>query len=135
MDMKLFTLEEANALLPQLKEDLYKLQSMIEEMDDLFLELQMAKTKRNLAPAGSGPEDDPYFEQEGRLEFMKMEAELHIGNFSRRGVLIKSVSPGLLDFPATLDGKDVLLCWKQGEEQISHYHGWNDGFAGRKVLP
>lgn len=135
MDMKLFTIDEANVLLPELKQELYKLQVLIDDIDDRYLELQTIKAKHKLSPGTRGTMTDPYFEQESQLDFMRMEAELQISNFTRKGVLIKSISPGLLDFPAILEGKEVLLCWKQGEEQISHYHGWNEGFMGRRPYP
>lgn len=66
---------------------------------------------------------------------MRMEAEMLIKNFARKGVQLKMISPGLVDFPARLDGEEILLCWREGEETITHYHGWNDGFMGRKWLP
>ncbi|PID59879.1 MAG: hypothetical protein CR986_04310 [Ignavibacteriae bacterium] len=44
-------------------------------------------------------------------------------------------SLGLVDFPALIEGKEVFLCWKSDEEKITHYHGINDGFRGRKLLP
>ncbi|WP_307201034.1 DUF2203 domain-containing protein [Paenibacillus harenae] len=133
--MKLFTLDEANVLLPVLKQELYKLQALIDEIDDRYLELQTIKAKHKLSAETRETAPDPYFEQESQLDFMRMEAELQISNFTRKGVLIKSISPGLLDFPAILEGEEVLLCWKQGEDQVSHYHGWNEGFMGRKPFP
>ena len=42
---------------------------------------------------------------------------------------------GLVDFPAIIDGKDVLLCWKSDEEDIIYYHEIEAGFAGRKLIP
>jgi hypothetical protein len=44
-------------------------------------------------------------------------------------------SIGLVDFPAIIDGEDVFLCWKSDEENIIFYHGMNDGFRGRKLIP
>ncbi len=44
-------------------------------------------------------------------------------------------SIGLVDFPAIIDGKEVYLCWKSDEEKIIYYHGINDGFNGRKLIP
>ncbi|HET6266223.1 MAG TPA: DUF2203 family protein [Acidobacteriota bacterium] len=41
---------------------------------------------------------------------------------------------GLVDFPAMLDGEEILLCWKYGEKTIRYYHGLTEGFAGRKPL-
>ncbi|SDW13084.1 DUF2203 domain-containing protein [Paenibacillus sp. CF384] len=129
MDQIHFTLSEANALLPQLQEDLLKLQLLTQQFEEKFDELQVLKATTD---RGS---DDPFFEAESQLEFMRMDIELHIGNFDRKGVFLKMINPGLIDFPSILDGEEILICWKQGEDRISHYHGWNDGFMGRKAFP
>lgn len=50
------------------------------------------------------------------------------------GVQVKDLDSGLLDFPSLRDGEDVLLCWKVGEESVAHWHGLEEGFAGRKPL-
>ena len=42
---------------------------------------------------------------------------------------------GLVDFPAIIDGKEVLLCWRSDEDDILYYHGFEDGYAGRKEIP
>jgi hypothetical protein len=135
LETKLFTLSEANALLPQLKEDLLQLQALVGQVENQYLELQKIRTAHQQLATRSDSKDDPFFEMESRLDFMKIETELLIGNFARKGVLLKMINPGLIDFPAKLDGQDILICWKEGEEIITHYHSWNDGFAGRKSLP
>lgn len=51
------------------------------------------------------------------------------------GVQVKDLDIGLLDFPCKLaDGEIVLLCWKLGEESITHWHSMEEGFAGRKPI-
>lgn len=50
------------------------------------------------------------------------------------GVQVQDLEEGLLDFPCTIDGTTVMLCWKLGEELITHWHSTDDGFAGRKPL-
>jgi hypothetical protein len=42
---------------------------------------------------------------------------------------------GLVDFPAVIDGQEVLLCWRSDEPEILHYHGVNEGYVGRKAIP
>ncbi len=42
---------------------------------------------------------------------------------------------GLVDFPAIINGEEVLLCWRSDENEILFYHGVNDGYAGRKRIP
>ncbi len=57
-------------------------------------------------------------------------AEIHA-----TGVQVKDLDVGLLDFPCIVDGETVLLCWKLGEpHSIQHWHGLEEGFAGRKPI-
>ena len=50
------------------------------------------------------------------------------------GVQVKDLDIGLLDFPCEVEGQTVLLCWKLGEKSITHWHGTEEGFAGRKPI-
>lgn len=50
------------------------------------------------------------------------------------GCIVKDLEVGLLDFPARIDGEDVYLCWKLGEDRIRFYHRQDEGFAGRKPI-
>ena len=47
---------------------------------------------------------------------------------------MKDVGEGLVDFPTRREGEEVLLCWKLGEGEITHWHGLEEGFPGRKPL-
>ncbi|MCD9025379.1 DUF2203 domain-containing protein [Cohnella silvisoli] len=135
MERKLFTPSEANELLPQLKEDLAILQTLVGQIENQYLELQKIKTMSEKSSVRSASGEDPFFEIESKLDFMQIETELLINNFERRGVMLKMINPGLIDFPAVLNGEEILICWREGEESVTHYHGWDDGFAGRKALP
>jgi len=42
---------------------------------------------------------------------------------------------GLVDFPAVIDGQEVMLCWRSDEERIEWYHGLEDGYSGRQPIP
>ncbi|MFC5530221.1 DUF2203 domain-containing protein [Cohnella yongneupensis] len=134
MSHRLFTPSEANALLPQLREQLAKLRDTVNEIEKQQDELQRVKSAHAVTPYNM-LDNDPFFVMESRIDFMRMEAQLLIDNFARSGVLLKMIDPGLLDFPAVIDGEDALICWKEGEESVTHYHGWHDGLAGRKRLP
>lgn len=136
MERKLFTLEEANAMLPQVKAELANLQELVERIEEGYADLQRLRIARAVSSAaGKAGEDDPDFERESRLEFMRMEADMLMGNFARQGIQLKLLRPGLVDFPSVLDGEEILICWKEGEERITHYHGLHDGFAGRQKFP
>jgi hypothetical protein len=50
------------------------------------------------------------------------------------GCVIKDLDTGLIDFPTLFRGQEVYLCWKLGESGISHWHGVDEGFAGRKPI-
>jgi hypothetical protein len=51
------------------------------------------------------------------------------------GAVVKDLDAGLVDFPALRDGEEIFLCWRLGEDEISYWHGLEEGFAGRKELP
>ena len=51
------------------------------------------------------------------------------------GALPKGVEPALVDFPAVVEGREGYLCWRLGEKRITHWHGIDEGFSGRKPLP
>lgn len=50
------------------------------------------------------------------------------------GCVVKDIEVGLLDFPSRINGQDVFLCWRLGEDRIRFYHGMDEGFAGRKPI-
>jgi Uncharacterized conserved protein len=132
---KRFTPEEANALLPELRSNLLQLKGIMSEYEERYMELQKMKASADMISTRGGSGGSRFFEEEGRLDFMSMEIDLLVENFKRQGVYLKMINPGLIDFPALLEGREVLLCWKEGEERVSHYHSWEDGFRGRKPLP
>lgn len=57
-----------------------------------------------------------------------------LAEISAAGVQVKDLDIGLLDFPCVLEDRIVLLCWKLGEEAITHWHSMEEGFAGRKPI-
>jgi hypothetical protein len=57
-----------------------------------------------------------------------------INRIQDSGVLVKDLDIGLIDFPSLLDGEEIYLCWKLGEEHIAFWHRLDEGFAGRKPL-
>ena len=50
------------------------------------------------------------------------------------GGVIKDLELGLVDFLHLREGREVNLCWRYGEERISHWHGLDEGYAARKPL-
>ena len=57
-----------------------------------------------------------------------------VAEIDATGVQVKDLDIGLLDFPCRVEGEIILLCWKLGEKAIAHWHGTEEGFAGRKPI-
>ncbi|BBG25488.1 DUF2203 domain-containing protein [Sulfuracidifex tepidarius] len=57
-----------------------------------------------------------------------------IDDISRRGILVRDPTIGLVDFPAIINGKPAYLCWLTSEDDISFWHYVDEGFAGRKRI-
>lgn len=133
MQKHFFTVKEANELLPAIRREIEMLQNIRNEFRQKYLELTTYK-KRQEQQAVTDTQDEYIFKMEGSLEFLEIQAQMHVNNIQSQGARLKEIDPGLVDFPAVINGEEVLLCWREGEEKITHYHGLYDGFAGRKKL-
>jgi hypothetical protein len=133
MQKRYFTVEEANRLLPVIRQEIVALQEIHNEFRQKHLELTTYK-KRQEKQAGTNTQDEYIFMMEGSLEFLEMQAQMHVTTIHSQGAQLKEINPGLVDFPALINDEEVLLCWREGEEEITHYHGLYDGFAGRRKL-
>lgn len=107
------------------------MQTLKINFEEKYVELRIKKNEHAKKP---GAEKDPFFVMEAELEFLQIEARGLIQNFQLTGIELKDIDTGLVDFPALMEGQEVLLCWKQGEDRIRYYHGKQDGFAGRKPI-
>jgi len=130
---KYFTPAEANQLLPLVQAELATLQQQKADFYHKVQQLQQLNKRISFDPADDSLEDER-FRLECELDFMEMEARLRLRHLAEQGIQIKDIDIGLVDFPAIIDGEEVLLCWKQGEPAITHYHGLHDGFTGRKPI-
>ena len=73
-------------------------------------------------------------EQKGEL-LRRVEAyQKAWGEIEEMGAVLKDPHAGLVDFYGHVDGKAVWLCWRFGEDAVTHYHGLEEGFAGRKPI-
>jgi hypothetical protein len=68
------------------------------------------------------------------LDFLLQIMQEGIDAIEELGGQTRDVNFGLVDFPAVVEGRSVLLCWKLGEKSIRYYHGCQEGFSGRKRL-
>lgn len=117
---RVFTLDEARGLVPEV---LSRAAELVAVRADL-VDLQTALERGVPSPLGALPEAKGL---EARL------SEL-LSWFPEQGLDVKGLAPLLVDFPATLNGETVLLCWLEGEHELGWYHKPEHGFAGRRVI-
>lgn len=122
---KHFTVEEANALLPELRSLLHELQGV---RDHLAVHWEQAEPVVRAARSnGGGSEGNAYLSDVRSLsERLRRMAAL--------GVQLKDLDRGLVDFPAWRDDREVLLCWHLEEERVEYWHELDSGFGSRKPL-
>src|ERR1051325_686636 len=121
---KHYTLDEARALLPQVRvwlHTIHQLRRRLQQLDD-----RIGQMIADGADAGG----------ESVHTQVKLLAELRdaLHNFEARQIQLKDLERGLIDFPAIIGGKEVFLCWEQDEEDIEFWHDLDAGYAGRERL-
>jgi hypothetical protein len=118
MTAKVFTAAEANKTLPLVR-------SIVLDI------LERARELRGLTALSTAPDEDPELEQmrQDILDLMQEIEDL--------GAVYKdwNFEVGLVDFPALIDGRQVLLCWRSDEPEVAWYHAPDAGFAGRRRIP
>jgi hypothetical protein len=123
--MKLFTVEEANALLPQLRNLLINLDALKGKLLLMAPDAQAASAKA--VEGGGTPRGIEY--ASAVAGFLEITQEI-LG----LGIEIKDFERGLCDFPHLRDGKVVYLCWQRHESRVEWWHDVEAGFAGRQPL-
>jgi len=127
-----FTPEEANAELAEIRPLVEQLVAHRREQQRLQAERQELASR--IAGNGGGIDSSALAELEEAERAERVEVVRCVNAVHERGAIVKDVDTGLIDFPALREGEEVLLCWQLGEEQVAHWHGLEEGFAGRKRL-
>lgn len=125
--MKIFTLEEANSLLPKLRPILIG----IEDCDRVISSARKnAEAAANSATHGGGGMEGGSLYVNAIYRLNELTSEI-----DNLGVQIKDYSRGLIDFPSMRENRIILLCWQLGEgEEIEWWHDIDAGFAGRRRI-
>jgi hypothetical protein len=133
--MQLFSEEEANEALALVAP---LVQRLVSARERFAVEGErLARVRRKVTGNGGGLDPDDVELAQAAAEEVANEIGLLVGELEAVGVQVKDLDRGLVDFPARhpQTGDLVLLCWHLGEERVAHWHGLEDGFAGRKRLP
>ena len=125
MSMRYFTLDEANALLPELEPLVGRL---------LELRARVTHESRSMGEVLSDLRSNVGGPGASRLVKEFEEIELLIRRVQSYCCVVKSLEAGLLDFLCERDGRDVFLCWRYGEPSIQFFHELHLGYSGRQAV-
>ena len=125
--MKLFTVEEANSLLPSVRPIVKSIQRSHRRL--ISFQTTAKRAAEGAEGGGGGMIRGPQYAR------LLIDLSLGAGQLESLGVQLKDYSQGLIDFPSMRDGRVVLLCWKADEgDQLEWWHDVEAGFAGRQPL-
>jgi hypothetical protein len=125
--MKLFTIEEANSLLPSVRPIVKSIQRSHRRL--ISFQALAKHAAEGAENGGGGMTQGPQYAR------LLIELSLGAGQLESLGVQLKDYSQGLIDFPSMRDGRVVLLCWKADEgDQLEWWHDLETGFGGRQPL-
>ena len=126
---RLFTVDEANDLLPAL-------QPLMKRIFDhlVFLRKKSETVIREERLSPNSPDLMERLQENDAIARLIQEVKGLVEEINSYGCLCKGVEQGLVDFPCLLGGEIVFLCWRYGEEGIGYWHRAEDGFAGRRPL-
>ena len=125
-----FTVEDANRTLPLVRRivsdvvrDYWRWQEKVREYERIAA-MRLAEEPNE--------EADRLEREAGQLA---RDIDGYLGEIRQLGVEMKGFDTGLVDFPAEIEGRPVLLCWQLGEESVQYWHEEHSGFAGRQPVP
>jgi hypothetical protein len=122
---KLFTLNEANAFVPQLLDLVPRIQKLSVSLNNDFPDIKNAREKAKW----NGGSDQGVDYLNAVLKYNDL---MH--RIEGMGCEVKGIRDGLVDFPSLREGREVYLCWRMPEKEILFWHDLNTGFSGRKPI-
>ena len=126
---RLFTVNEANELLPTLRP---LVEQILENIRRLKAASETVIRKERLNP--EAPNLMERLGEDNEIARLIGQVKGWVEEINGYGCLCKGVEQGLIDFPCMLGAEVVFLCWQVGESNVGYWHRIEDGFAGRKPL-
>jgi hypothetical protein len=138
---RFYALDEANALLP----DVVTVVERLREQRTVLVTLRDAYRERETVVLGGLITEDPLSapgetgDQDLRLIRLRMlgivdQMQADAAWLDERGIVLRDIASGLLDFPALVAGRPVWLCWRSGEPEVGWWHRQDEGFTGRRPI-
>ena len=133
MAERYFTVADVEALIPDLSRIMKPVVSAHAEVS--ATQERMQAEQQRIAMAGGGVLDRRAWRADkDKIERLTGEIRRGLAEIVELGGAPKDLGLGLVDFPHLRDGREVNLCWRYGEREIRHWHGLDEGYAGRKPL-
>jgi len=132
MPVKVYTLEDANRLLPTVETAVRLMQTAVRQAH--LARDRVAVLEVLGASDPQSPENEEWNDCRAELEEWKEAFQAEVERLAEHGVIVRDVKDGLVDFPAQRDGQLVFLCWRLGEASIRFWHEPGAGFAGRRPI-
>lgn len=126
-----FSRDEAEAMLPQVAPLLWQAQRLKQQHDEAQQQLVDLEVKGR--GNGHGLDSD-VARAKSAMQSAAAEINMLIERVTDMGIEVKDLDMGLIDFPSQIDGHEVYLCWKLGEEHIAWWHDLHTGYASRQPL-
>ena len=131
MPPRLFTLEQASALLPAIRQLIAAIQAKKQEVDKLNGDLESLAQHTGTNGHASASRSVTIG---ATAERAAAELDQLVNDLEATGCELKGIDEGLVDFQSLREGRVVYLCWKMGEDQIRFWHELDSGFPGRQLL-
>lgn len=132
---KYFTVDEANRMLPLVSRIVGDIVELYGSVHERRSRLQRV---RQIPGSASRDENSPHGEElrqiEEEIDKDIRRVEEFVEELRELQVDLKDPVTGLIDFRSKIDGQDVFLCWKLGEDEIKYWHDIDAGFSGRQPL-
>ena len=147
---RFYDIDDANAAVPELGEILTTLAAQRAELIRLRDEVLARSSAGDRGdesasdPPGDPPEPTSAAEtavaaDELRLTRLRMQGLVDqmaagVARIEAMGITLRDIGEGLVDFPALVNGRQVWLCWRNGEDAVGYWHSIDTGFSGRQPL-
>ena len=127
-----FILEEANALLPWLRETLAGVMPLRDEL--AARQAELLALLRDRRGNGASSKEKEATELQRTVDRVTQQLQRRLREISDKGIIVRDLGRWLVDFPSYREGREVYLCWIRGEEQIGYWHETNTGYGSRQPL-
>lgn len=135
MEPRVFTLQEADKILPRITENFSKIFYLNGRIKTISKDMQgLMDIWDEQILEHDNPDNKFYFEKLKNREETIQELQITVDKINSSGCIIKDINEGLIDFYCHQGEDLILLCWKYGEEKIKYWHSLEGGFTGRRPI-